>query len=108
VRAAGTRSAFLTGKKRAFKTGSLTFQGIALQLALNLLPMCLETSVTYVVGSYRENRGTDGSVHTAQRMQCVNRGSCGRLGQRRQSPVFSDVRHHAEGRYALDEGHESD
>ncbi|MGO9240660.1 MAG: hypothetical protein ACLQBJ_07595, partial [Bryobacteraceae bacterium] len=40
-----------TSRNRSSIT-SLTFQGIALQLALNLLPMCLETSVTYVVGSY--------------------------------------------------------
>ena len=32
---------------------------------------------------------TDGSIHTAQRTHCVDRKSCARLGQRRQSPCFA-------------------
>ena len=36
--------------------------------------------------------GTDGSAHTAQKIQSVARESCARLGQRRQSPVFATAR----------------
>jgi hypothetical protein len=45
-----------------------------------------------------ENRGTDGSVHTAQWRQRLDRESCARLGQRRQSPVFLE-----DSRYLFDE-----
>jgi hypothetical protein len=85
---AETWSAFLTGKKRAFTMG----RGNA--------------------GDWQfwggKTGGQTAEVHTAQKGQRVNPESCARLGQRRQSPVFSDVRQHAEGRHALDEGHESD
>jgi hypothetical protein len=35
-----------------------------------------------------QGSATDGSVHTAQRMQCVGRESCAHLEQSRQSPGF--------------------
>jgi len=38
---------------------------------------------------WRKHGGQTAEVHTAQSLQRVNREICGRLGQRRQSPVFA-------------------